>query len=556
MIEIDGSLGEGGGQVIRTAVSLAAVLKKDLFIKNIRAGRPKPGLQAQHLTAVSAAALLSDAKFTGEFGSTSLTFTHERNKQNDDKKMESSVIYSPLGKRYDFDIGSAGATTLVLQTVLPILLCAPFLGDSPLHTTISVTGGTAASFAPPAIFFSESFLPHVNEMLRLQHERNTSLPRIKVSTVIEKHGLFPLGGGRITMTVTHSHQPIHQTAEGLLPPLHAVTLLAPNSLISREIFKALPVLHSKSPKSPPHFTMSSSPSKEVTHESLHGLASSFSLLERGKLVKVSSECMTMNLPIGQETNVANIQAKILDQTLSTINGVATHLEPSTCLSVQGSGKGNVVFIKAVYENVCSIFSGFSSERGKKDDLFERGASKVSDEALKAAIPYLSCNNSAAPVHHFLADQLLLPLALLGGGQYRYLPDESDKHFATNRSVLEIFLGKIVSLKSVESGVTVDVLMHQSHQLMTPTSFDESSATSSESHIVPLEITSPVSSDVASSVNIIHSPEEGLKRKRMGIRRRKKLMKKNAALALLKADVPAASTTQDGDDKSEGEDTET
>ena len=84
MIEIDGSLGEGGGQVIRTAVSIASVLKKNLFIKNIRAGRPKPGLQAQHLTAISAAALLSGGKCSGEFGGTTLTllFDDSNNRGN------------------------------------------------------------------------------------------------------------------------------------------------------------------------------------------------------------------------------------------------------------------------------------------------------------------------------------------------------------------------------------------------------------------------------------------------------------------------------------------
>jgi len=254
----------------------------------------------------------------------------------------------------------------------------------------------------------------------------------------------------------------------------------------------------------------------------------------------------MNLSIGKDEDVANIQSKIVDRSLSALHGISSTIEPSKPTSVQGNGKGNVIFIKAKFENVCSIFSGFSSERGKRDYSFERDASKVADEALREALPYLSCDIAAAPVHHFLADQLLLPLALLGGGRFRYLsPKDADKHFVTNVSVIENFLGRIITTRIVEggssqSGVEVEVL-HHSHLLSSSLSsaetvlatddaprerFDETSHAPRER----FDETSP-SSLVYNSTNASRSGEDGLKRKRMGTRRRKKLMKKNAQAQL-------------------------
>src|SRR4051812_35084485 len=103
MINIDGSYGEGGGQIIRTCLSLAAVTGKEFRIENIRAGRSKPGLQPQHLAAVRAAASICAAELEGdEKGSTQLRFRPQ-------------AAVSP--GRYHFDIGTAGATTLVFQTL-------------------------------------------------------------------------------------------------------------------------------------------------------------------------------------------------------------------------------------------------------------------------------------------------------------------------------------------------------------------------------------------------------------------------------------------------------
>lgn len=610
MLQIDGSLGEGGGQVIRTAISAAAVLRKNIRIINIRAKRPKPGLQAQHLTSIIAAAKLSNARFTGEFGSTSLTFTFDE----DVSKSSSSSHVSPLGGSFEFDIGSAGATTLVLQTVLPILLCAPFLHHSPLTTTITVTGGTAASFAPPVSFFADSFLPQVNEMLRIQHERIPIMPRITVTVAVQRHGFFPVGGGKIILTVTHSPSildksdksssmssasssslststinPIPPTFDGLVSfhsPLHSSSLLtspfiAPNnSLIAREIFKALPVIQCNK----------TSPIRSSFHSSCSAITSTnpsfvsvvphtYSLLERGELISLSSECLTMNLPIGRDIDVANIQAKYIDKELSSLfNLDSTRQLSSKALSVQGTGKGNVVLIKAQFKNVCSIFSGFSSERGKKDDSYSKEAMQVAQEAINEAKEYLSFDKNstaAAPIHHHLADQLLLPLTLLGGGSFRYLPKENDKHFSTNCDIIEAFFGKVISTSrttaetTLYDGVIVTVLSsgttrleqhlpldnrdnekrHESQHQYEEDKQDDLKVDISSDRFEQVDEGGILKEDRFNQLDDYKSlvdgiktntlplkVEEGQKRKRLGTRRRKKLKRAQAAAQFAKSEI--------------------
>ncbi len=165
MITIDGSMGEGGGQILRTALALSAITGTPVTIERIRARRPKPGLQRQHLAAVLAAARISDAEVTGAaLNSTALTFTPQR----------------PIAGDWRFDIGSAGSSTLVLQTVLPILLHA----DAP--STVTVGGGTHNSMAPPIEFLQESFLPVLARI------------GVSASVALETHGFYPAGGGLIS----------------------------------------------------------------------------------------------------------------------------------------------------------------------------------------------------------------------------------------------------------------------------------------------------------------------------------------------------------------------
>src|SRR5258708_39070015 len=163
MIEIDGSEGEGGGQMLRSAVSLSMCTDQAFRLKNVRAKREKPGLSRRHLTALNGAAAMCDARVTGaEAGSGEITFRPGRIKPGD----------------YQFAIGTAGSCTLVLQTVLPALLTASHL------STIRITGGTHNKACPPADFLQRPYLPLVERMG----------PEVRLDFV--RHGFYPRGGGR------------------------------------------------------------------------------------------------------------------------------------------------------------------------------------------------------------------------------------------------------------------------------------------------------------------------------------------------------------------------
>jgi RNA 3'-terminal phosphate cyclase (ATP) len=167
-LEIDGSLGEGGGQIIRSSLALSLVTGRPIRISKIRAGRKKPGLLKQHLTGVSAAADVGQAEVHGaKLGASQLTF-------------------APTGifaGHFRWDIGSAGSTTLVAQTVLPALLMA----DQPSQITIS--GGTHNSMAPPFDFLEQAYLPLVNRM------------GPHVQATLAKYGFFPAGGGQLSLQI-------------------------------------------------------------------------------------------------------------------------------------------------------------------------------------------------------------------------------------------------------------------------------------------------------------------------------------------------------------------
>ena len=169
MLNIDGSRGEGGGQVLRTSLALSLVTGAPVRIANIRANREKPGLRRQHLTALKAAAAVGRAETTGAaVGAREITFR-------------------PRGVEpgeYTFSVGTAGSATLVLQTVLPALLTAS--GPSRL----ALEGGTHNMMAPPFDFIERAFLPIVN---RLGPE---------VRARLERHGFYPAGGGLIHVDVT------------------------------------------------------------------------------------------------------------------------------------------------------------------------------------------------------------------------------------------------------------------------------------------------------------------------------------------------------------------
>lgn len=168
MIEIDGSYGEGGGQIIRTALALSALTKKSVKIKNIRANRKPSGLKAQHLTGVMAVSDICKASITGaELGSTELTF-------------EPREI---VGGTYSWDIGTAGSITLVLQAIMPAVLF------SKKEFSINITGGTNVIWSPPVEYFENIFLDYAEKM------------GAKIKFDVMARGFYPKGGGRIKIRV-------------------------------------------------------------------------------------------------------------------------------------------------------------------------------------------------------------------------------------------------------------------------------------------------------------------------------------------------------------------
>lgn len=169
MLSIDGSFGEGGGQILRTSLALAIVTQRAIRIENIRANRDKPGLRRQHLMAVRAAAEISGAQVSGDtLGSRELQFKPGSAQAGD----------------YKFDIGTAGSTTLVLQTILPPLLLANE------RSTIELVGGTHNPFAPPFDFLERAFLPLIDRLG----------PRVTIA--LDRPGFYPAGGGRIRLEIT------------------------------------------------------------------------------------------------------------------------------------------------------------------------------------------------------------------------------------------------------------------------------------------------------------------------------------------------------------------
>ena len=171
MLSIDGSYGEGGGQIIRTSLSLSLITGKAFRVCNVRARRERPGLQRQHLTAVTAAAAIGGARVDGAHaGSKEFTFRPGAVQPGE----------------YKFSIGTAGSTMLVLQAVLPPLMIA----DAP--SLLLFEGGTHNTKAPPFEFIQKTFLPLVNR----------AGPNVSVE--LQRYGFYPPGGGRFNVYVEPS----------------------------------------------------------------------------------------------------------------------------------------------------------------------------------------------------------------------------------------------------------------------------------------------------------------------------------------------------------------
>jgi len=169
LIEVDGSIGEGGGQVVRTGIALSTLLKKSIHIYNIRVKRSPPGFRAQHLTGVKAVATLSNARVEGlEIGSRELTFEPRSS--------------TPSGT-FVFDVGTAGSISLVLQALMP----AAAFAQGPIY--FDLTGGTDVRWSPLIDYVRFVVLPTLTKM------------NYKVELTVRQRGHYPKGGGRVTMSV-------------------------------------------------------------------------------------------------------------------------------------------------------------------------------------------------------------------------------------------------------------------------------------------------------------------------------------------------------------------
>ena len=336
MLTIDGSLGEGGGQILRTALALSLVSGTPFTIEKIRGGREKPGLLRQHLTAVNAAVAVGEAEAEGAtLGSQTLVFRPRAVKPGD----------------YRFAIGTAGSTGLVIQTVLPALLIAS--GPS----TLTLEGGTHNPAAPPFDFLERAFLPLVASMG----------PR--VSAVLNCPGFYPAGGGRCTVSILPAAR---------LEPL--------------------------------------------------------TLLERGAIKRRQARALVARLP-----------RQIADRELAVVRTRLGWSEDELeTVIVDGSapGPGNVLLLEIESEHLTEIFCGFG-EVGTR-------AESVAEHAAKEARRYLA---AGVPVGVHLADQLLVPLALAGGGSFRTIGLSS--HSRTNLDVIRLFLPTRITAKGDRDDVLVE-----------------------------------------------------------------------------------------------------
>lgn len=175
MLEIDGAHGEGGGQILRSALTLSALTGRAVRLINLRARRGRPGLRPQHLAAVKAMAALCDAQIEGAtLGSQTLTFVPQ---------------VAPRAGSYVFDVsrlsgtGSAGATTLILQTVLLPLAMASGVSQ------LSLRGGTVVPMSPPAPYLEHVYVPLLFEL------------GLRVKLTHRLWGFYPIGGGELLAEV-------------------------------------------------------------------------------------------------------------------------------------------------------------------------------------------------------------------------------------------------------------------------------------------------------------------------------------------------------------------
>ncbi|MBD0326773.1 MAG: RNA 3'-terminal phosphate cyclase [Pyrinomonadaceae bacterium] len=332
MLTIDGSFGEGGGQIIRSSLALSLITGKPFRIYNVRARRDKPGLQRQHLTAVSSCAEIGRAKVDGaKVGAQEFTF----------------VPGQVVPGEYVFDIGTAGSTTLVLQAVLPPLMIAA------APSLLKLEGGTHNVHAPPFEFLQKTFLPLINRIG----------PQVNIE--LERYGFYPPGGGKFSVY-------IEPAAE--LRPLN--------------------------------------------------------LTARGEILARRARALVVNLP----PSIGERELAVIRERLDWSDD---ELRVET--SQNAYSPGNVLTIEIESEQLTEVITGMG-ERGVR-------AETVAERAAAEAQRYLATD---APVGEHLADQLLIPLALAGGGSY--LTSPLSLHTTTNIEIVKKFLPVEIAVDEMASDV--------------------------------------------------------------------------------------------------------
>ncbi|HUL20232.1 MAG TPA: RNA 3'-terminal phosphate cyclase [Thermodesulfobacteriota bacterium] len=210
MIQIDGSYGEGGGQILRTALALSAILKKPFTLYHIRCKRKNPGLQAQHLAAVEALARITEAQVEGvTFGSQEITFIPQR-------------VHSG---EYQFEVRTAGSAILLLQAIfLPLCFSRGV-------SNVTLIGGTHVQWSPSFHYFSEVFLPALEGL------------GVSATVAIERWGFFPKGGGRIRLKINPIQElkPISLVDRGSLKKIRGISAVSklPEHVAERQKEQAL-----------------------------------------------------------------------------------------------------------------------------------------------------------------------------------------------------------------------------------------------------------------------------------------------------------------------------
>jgi RNA 3'-terminal phosphate cyclase (ATP) len=329
MIEINGSDGEGGGQVVRNSCALSLVTGKPFRITNVRAKRSKPGLMRQHVTAVEAAARIGQAEVVGAaVGSNTFEFRPG----------------SVQPGEYRFAVGTAGSTSLVLQTVLMPLV----LAGGPSRLVLE--GGTHNMMAPPFDFIERTFLPIINRMG----------PQVEARLI--RHGFYPRGGGRIEVDITPAQ----------LQPIDCVDCGEMEIGTAQVLFTGLPA--------------------EIAERMIARL--------RKDLPDWPEEAFVVReLPADQ-------------------------------------GPGVILMIEARKAQVTEIASGFGQLGVPAERLAKTAAGRLKG--------YVASGAFAGP---YLADQLVLPFSLAGGGSFTTVKPSG--HLLTAIALAERFLARRITLEQNE-----------------------------------------------------------------------------------------------------------